>query len=108
MRSENERKERASGGSAQTIASPTARASGGSHSHTPSQDTARNRPTTVASAASGGHSRSQKIVQRARLSAAASSVARRAGGPPGAGSGKVASVNKVSATAPLVPDNTVT
>ena len=47
--------------------------SGGSHSHRPSQDTARNRPTAVASVASAGHSRSQKIVQRARRNALPSS-----------------------------------
>ena len=45
---------------------PAARASGGSQSHTPSQDTVRKRPTTAASLANTGHSRSQKMVQRAR------------------------------------------
>ena len=47
---------------------------GGSHSHTPNHETARNRPITVAMDASAGHSRSQKIVQRARLSARASTL----------------------------------
>ena len=51
---------------------PIARPIGGSHSQSPSQDSARNRPTTVATDASAGHSRSQKIVQRARPSARAS------------------------------------
>ena len=54
----------------------SARPSGGSHSHRPSQDSARNRPTAVASEASAGHSRSHKIVQRARPSARASSACR--------------------------------
>ena len=48
---------------------PAARASGGSHSHMPSQDTARKRPMTAASLAKTGHSRSQKMVQRARRKA---------------------------------------
>ena len=48
--------------------------SGGSQSHSPSQDAARNRPIAVASAASAGHSRSQKIVTRARRTAASSTV----------------------------------
>ena len=51
-----------------------ARPIGGSHSQRPSQDTARNRPTAVATDASAGHSRSQKIVQRARASARASTA----------------------------------
>ena len=49
-----------------------ARPSGGSQSHNPSQETVRNRPAAVASVASAGHSRSQKIVQRARRNAVAS------------------------------------
>jgi hypothetical protein len=49
--------------------SAMARAIGGSQSHSPSHDTARNRPMTVATDASAGHSLSQKIVQRARASA---------------------------------------
>ena len=52
-----------------TNASMTAaRPNGGSQSHRPSHDTVRNRPITVASVASAGHSRSQKIVKRARRS----------------------------------------
>src|SRR6266481_4380791 len=46
-----------------------ARPIGGSHSHKPSHETARKIPTAVASVASGGHSRSQKPVHRARRSA---------------------------------------
>jgi len=59
-----------------------ARPIGGSQSHSPSQETARNSPTTVATDATAGHSRSQKIVQRARPSARASmpSPARACGG----------------------------
>ena len=53
--------------------SPAARPSGGSQSHSPSQDTVRKRPMTVASVARAGHSRSQKIVQRARRNAVPSS-----------------------------------
>ncbi len=49
--------------------SATARAIGGSHSQTPSHDTARNRPIAVAIAASGGHSLSQKVIHRAFLRA---------------------------------------
>src|SRR5262249_33249638 len=45
--------------------SATARAIGGSHSHAPTHDTARNSPTAVAMAASGGHSRSQNVIHRA-------------------------------------------
>ena len=55
--------------SAANTSSPAARASGGRKSHKPSQETVRNRPTTTASRASGGQSRSQKILQRARRSA---------------------------------------
>src|SRR5215471_17828231 len=51
---------------------PMARPAGGSQSHRPSHESARNRPMTVATDASAGHSRSQKIVQRARRSARAS------------------------------------
>jgi hypothetical protein len=43
----------------------TARAIGGSHSQAPAYETARNRPIAVAMAASGGHNRSQKVIQRA-------------------------------------------
>ena len=50
---------------AQAIAA-AARPSGGSHNHSPSQDSARNSPMAVANEVSAGHSRSQKIVQRAR------------------------------------------
>src|SRR4029079_15163875 len=53
---------------------PIARPIGGSHSQSPNQETARNRPTTVATDASAGHSRSQKIVQRPRPSARASTA----------------------------------
>ena len=56
----------------QNTPSPMARPIGGSHSHSPSQDTARNRPTAVAIDASAGHSRSHRIVQRARVSARSS------------------------------------
>ncbi len=49
--------------------SPMARAIGGIQSQSPSHDTARNRPMTVATDASAGHSLSQKMVQRARTSA---------------------------------------
>ena len=49
-----------------------ARPSGGNQSHNPSQEMVRNRPAAVASVASAGHSRSQKIVQRARRNAVAS------------------------------------
>jgi len=52
--------------------SPAARASGGSQSHSPSQETARNSPTIAARRASAGHSRSQKILKRARRMAAPS------------------------------------
>ena len=65
---------------------PIARPIGGSHSQRPNQDTARNKPTTVATDASAGHSRSQKIVQRARPSARAS-TASPAGSRAGAGRG---------------------
>jgi hypothetical protein len=51
---------------------PMARPIAGNHSHRPSHETARNRPMTVASDASAGHSRSQKMVQRARPRARAS------------------------------------
>ena len=75
----NGMRNRPSGTSAATVAtakprSPMARASGGSHSHSPSQDSARNSPTAVKSVASTGHSRSHRMVQRARRTAAASSV----------------------------------
>src|SRR5262249_6235 len=61
---------------------PMARPVGGSQSQRPSHETARNRPMTVASDASAGHNRSQKIVQRARRNARASnsSPARPCGG----------------------------
>ena len=50
--------------------SPAARASGGSKSHRPSHETVRNKTDDRRrAAASAGHSRSQKIVQRARRSA---------------------------------------
>src|SRR5207245_8697291 len=49
--------------------SAIARPTGGSHSHRPSQEMARKIPNAVASVASGGHSRSQKLVHRARRSA---------------------------------------
>src|SRR4029077_1568878 len=71
-----------------------------SHSQSPSQDSARNRPTAVASEVNAGHTRSQKIVQRARLSVA-SSRARVASGDRGGGGGggpalgKVASVTRI-------------
>ena len=52
---------------------PMARASGGSTSHRPAQENARNRPSAVASVASAGHSRSHNRLPRARLSARASS-----------------------------------
>src|SRR5215831_5314490 len=51
---------------------PMARPAGGSQSHRPSHTSPRNRPMTVATDASAGHSCSQKIVQRARRSARAS------------------------------------
>jgi hypothetical protein len=71
-----------------------ARASGGSHSHSPSQDSARNSPTAVKSVASTGHSRSHRMVQRARRTAAASSVCGLVSAPArsGLGLGKVWSV----------------
>ncbi len=63
---------------------PMARPIGGSHSQSPSHDSARNRPITVAIDASAGHSRSQKIVQRARPSARAStSLPTRSAAAPG-------------------------
>src|SRR6266481_3035404 len=49
--------------------SAIARPIGGSHSHKPSHETARKIPTAVASVAIGGHSRSQKVIHRARRSA---------------------------------------
>ena len=48
-----------------------ARPSGGSHRNTPSQARVRNKPIAAASPVSAGHSRSQKITQRACLSGAA-------------------------------------
>ena len=45
---------------------PMARPSGGSATHNPSQEAARNRPAAVAIEANAGHSRSQRIDQRAR------------------------------------------
>ena len=76
-----------------------ARPSGGSHSHTPSQEMVRNRPAAVASVASAGHRRSQKIVQRARRNAVAS--AEPAGSVPpcpgAAGVFDTISVNPISA-----------
>src|SRR5215470_3295636 len=50
-------------------ASAIARPIGDSHIHKPSHETVRKIPTAVASVASGGHSRSQKPVHRARRSA---------------------------------------
>ena len=58
---------------------------GGSHSHSPSQDTARNSPITVTSAASGGHSRSHRIAQRARVERALKRDRRRLGVRPAGG-----------------------
>jgi len=55
---------------------PIARPIGGSQSQRPSQETPRKSPMTVAIEASGGHSRSQKIVRRARLSAGPSASPR--------------------------------
>ena len=73
-----------------------ARPSGGSHSHSPSQDSARNNPMAVASEVSAGHNRSQKIVQRARLSVASSSArVASAGRGCGPALGKFASVTLV-------------
>ena len=74
---------------------PTARPSGGSHSHSPSQDSARNKPIAVASVASAGHSRSQRIVQRARRSAAARSDLAAGSAASGADSAVVCSVTIV-------------
>ena len=51
---------------------PIARASGGSTSHSPAQENARNSPSAVASVAKAGHSRSHNRLPRARLSARAS------------------------------------
>ena len=51
---------------------PMARASGGSTSHNPAQENARNSPSAVASVARAGHSRSHNRLPRARLSARAS------------------------------------
>ena len=51
---------------------PMARANGGSTSHRPAQENARNSPSAVASVASAGHSRSHNRLPRARLSARAS------------------------------------
>ena len=51
--------------------SPMARASGGSTSHSPAQENARNNPSAVARMASAGHSRSHNRLPRARLSARA-------------------------------------
>ena len=51
---------------------PTTRPTGGSHNHTPSQETAMNRPMAVPRLASAGHSRSQKMAKRARVSGLAS------------------------------------
>src|SRR5205085_9925410 len=48
---------------------PIARPSAGSHNQRPSHETARNNPIAVASVASAGHNRSQKIERRARSSA---------------------------------------
>ena len=53
---------------------PMARPSGGSDQPQPSQDSARNSPTAVASDASAGHSRSQNRLPRARVSARVSST----------------------------------
>ena len=46
---------------------PMARAIGGSTSHSPAQENARNRPSAVASVARAGHSRSHNRLPRARL-----------------------------------------
>ncbi len=73
----------------------TARAIGGSHSQAPAHDTARNRPTAVAMAASGGHSRSQKVIQRALFRARASMAPAASGW--GASGEWLASVNRFSA-----------
>ena len=71
------RRTRPNGTAAASATSPkattaAARPSGGSHSHSPSHDTVRKRPIAVASVASAGHSRSHKMVQWARRSAAPS------------------------------------
>src|SRR5215470_1332529 len=64
---------------------PRLRPIGGSHSQSPSHDSARNAPITVSSMASGGHSPSQSSTHLARVSApsrwalAAWGVGRRAG-----------------------------
>ncbi len=78
---------RSSGSSAaaairQNRPSPMARPTGGNHSHSPSQDSARNRPAAVAIDASAGQSRSHRIDQRARVSARSSIAC-----PPSAGRG---------------------
>jgi hypothetical protein len=76
-----------------------ARPTGGSHSHTPSQEMVRNRPAAVASVASAGHRRSQKIVQRARRNAVASAdpAGRSAPRWPGAAVLDAISVTQISA-----------
>jgi len=78
--------------SAQAITA-AARNSGGSHSQSPSHDSARNTPTAVKSEVSAGHSRSHKIVQRARCSVTASAArVASAGRGSGAGWGNAVSV----------------
>ena len=74
-----------------------------------SHDTARNRPIAVASVASAGHSRSQKIVQRARRKRRASIEAASGAAAmlPGRGLGKAASVTTLSA-GQNAADNTLT
>ena len=74
-----QRQQRGRARSGRTAPRPMARPTGGSHSHSPSQDSARNRPTAVAIDASAGHSRSHRIDQRARLSARSSTPARLGG-----------------------------
>ena len=88
---------------------PAARASGGSQSQSPSHDTVRNNPMTVTNRARAGHSRSQKIVQRARRTATPScdraAVSALRSGAAGWFDG--VSVTKVSARKSS-PDNTLT
>ncbi len=82
---------------------PIARPIGGSASHSPSHETARKRPITVAIEATPGHSRSQKIVQRARPSArdSTSSPWRSGGEARSAAACEERSVKYVSCTANL-------
>ena len=74
--------------------SATARAIGGSHSQAPAHETARNSPIAVAMAASGGHSRSQKVIQRAFFRARTSMAPATSG--EGASGEWLASVNQFS------------